>query len=67
MTEYMTMEESVERERVIEVFMASVALAEIKKEDRVVLALAAAIEVADELHRLGEIEDSYERIQSRDE
>lgn len=66
MSDVITMAEVAERERVIEVFMARVALAEDSKETPLKIQLTDAVEIRDELERLYEIERRYDNMAGLD-
>lgn len=64
---YMTPEEVLERERALDVFLASVSAAEMSGSSYIIVQIKDAAEVRNELERLSEIEDQYDSSQSNDE
>lgn len=64
MTTHLTASEVAERERVVDVFLAHVALAETRGDVNVRLALKDAVELRNELERLLEIESCYDDAMS---
>lgn len=65
MTEFMTLDEMAERERNVEAFKAAVHSAETNGYMSVNLTIAQAAEIRNELERLEDIEDRYDRADPR--